>query len=213
MAGNRRVSVPMVGVPPYVLSYAVLLVAGQTLFAHDLYCLSGLCRPYGAKTIGVSFYPPLTQWATVVAPRRGAFAMPHQGQHNRSPLRKRWESYCTALSSPGGAAQTQKHSNILLYNTKNNGQTELDHVTQESLNLTRIGIPPRYKFKLLFYDTIFPREKTNFFDKSNLKLYYDDCSISGNKSVSNSLAMGPAISAPWPGVCSMRMAKQYLGLS
>ena len=61
---------------PYVLSYAVLLVAGQTLFVHDLYCLSGLCRPYGAKTIGVSFYPPLTQWATVVAPRRGAFVMP-----------------------------------------------------------------------------------------------------------------------------------------
>ena len=99
----------------------------------------GLCRPYGAKTIGVSFYPPLTQWATVVAPRRGAFVMPRSGQHNRSPLRKRWENYCTALSSPGGATQTQTHSNILLYHTENSGQTELVHATL----LTSPPVPPQ----------------------------------------------------------------------
>src|SRR4030067_1731453 len=40
---------------------------------YSLHCLSGLCRPYGAKTIGVSLYPPLTQWATVVTPRWGVF--------------------------------------------------------------------------------------------------------------------------------------------
>ena len=33
-------------------------------------------RPSGAKTIGVSFYPPLTQWATVVTPRWGVFVIP-----------------------------------------------------------------------------------------------------------------------------------------
>ncbi|MBI5307106.1 MAG: hypothetical protein HZB37_01890 [Planctomycetes bacterium] len=43
-----------------------------------LYCLSGLCRPYGAKTTGDSLYPPLTQWATVVTPRRGVFVLPHK---------------------------------------------------------------------------------------------------------------------------------------
>ncbi len=37
-----------------------------------------LCRPYGAKTIGVSLYPPLTQWATVVTPRWGVFVLPHK---------------------------------------------------------------------------------------------------------------------------------------
>ena len=36
-----------------------------------------LCLPYGAKTIGVSLYPPLTQWATVVIPHRGVFVLPH----------------------------------------------------------------------------------------------------------------------------------------
>ena len=41
-----------------------------------LCCLSGLCRPYGAKTTGVSFCPPLTQRATVVTPRWGVFVMP-----------------------------------------------------------------------------------------------------------------------------------------
>ncbi len=41
------------------------------------YCLYVLCRPYGAKTIGVSLYPPLTQWATVVTPRWGVFILPH----------------------------------------------------------------------------------------------------------------------------------------
>ncbi len=49
-----------------------------SVHAHRLYCLSGLCRPYGAKTTGISLYPPLTQ---------------------------RWESYGKTLSSPGGAAQ------------------------------------------------------------------------------------------------------------
>ncbi|MBF8275730.1 MAG: hypothetical protein HW390_803 [Candidatus Brocadiaceae bacterium] len=39
--------------------------------AHRQYYLSELCRPYGAKTIGISYYPPLTQWATVVTPRWG----------------------------------------------------------------------------------------------------------------------------------------------
>ncbi|MEK7732877.1 MAG: hypothetical protein AAB318_01565, partial [Planctomycetota bacterium] len=38
------------------------------VLAHGLYCLSGLCRPYGAKPTGISLYPPLAQWATVVTP-------------------------------------------------------------------------------------------------------------------------------------------------
>ncbi|MEK7359711.1 MAG: hypothetical protein AAB422_04995 [Planctomycetota bacterium] len=32
-----------------------------------------LCRPYGAKIIGISHYPPLAQWATVITPRWGVF--------------------------------------------------------------------------------------------------------------------------------------------
>ena len=56
----------------------VKLRGGGTIPA-ILCCLYGLCRPYGAKTIGVSFYPPLTQWATVVTPRWGVFVLPRRG--------------------------------------------------------------------------------------------------------------------------------------
>ena len=57
--------------------------------SHRLYCLSGLCRPYGAKTTGISLYPPLTQWATIVTPRRGVFVLPHK-------------QYSESMSTDGG---------------------------------------------------------------------------------------------------------------
>ncbi len=82
----------------------------------------GCVAPTGLKTTGISLYPPLTQWATVVTPQWGVFVMPRQGQQNSSPLRKRWESCCAMLSSPIGATQIPKHPNILLYNTKNSCQ-------------------------------------------------------------------------------------------
>ncbi len=39
------------------------------------YCLSALCRPYGAKIRVFLLYPPLTQWATVVTPLWGVFSI------------------------------------------------------------------------------------------------------------------------------------------
>ena len=53
--GNVPVTIP--GTPYLII---------ESRPAHTSILFPGLCRPYGAKTIGVSLYPPLTQWATVV---------------------------------------------------------------------------------------------------------------------------------------------------
>ena len=50
--------------------------AKTTHSSRRMQCVStSLCRPSGAKTTGISLYPPLAQWATVVTPRWGVFVM------------------------------------------------------------------------------------------------------------------------------------------